>query len=255
MSEVIKANLDTIPVELALRIFDMLPEATAVCLGLTCRRLYCCLKKTYSIPIRLDNFVTYDLVSNGSYAFGQWACLGSCCCDGWRGWGIPPNGILRFRLYLWQLLGAWMGSKYLLGYMALETDRIFRFFNLVVLSVHDEHITYDSWGKHPPTMVGPVYWRYCDWEAAGNGLPVYDDGFRSRLPSPFNKGQDWYPEATSAIRADIARFEVVREWRKFWRHRCRFFRKHEGAFNNFFEEYRLDQSLDAFEDSFNLLGL
>jgi hypothetical protein len=50
MSEVIKANLDTIPVELALRVFDMLPEATAVCLGLTCRRLYCCLKKHTPSP-------------------------------------------------------------------------------------------------------------------------------------------------------------------------------------------------------------
>jgi hypothetical protein len=74
-SEVIRSNLDTILVELALRVFDMLPEATAVCLGLTCRRLYCCLKSTYSIPIRLDNFVNYDLDCNGIYACGQWACL------------------------------------------------------------------------------------------------------------------------------------------------------------------------------------
>jgi hypothetical protein len=148
-----------------------------------------------------------------------------------------------------------MGSKYLLGYLALETDGIFRFFNLAVLFVHDERFEYDSGDNHPPTMVGPVYWRYCDWEAAGNGLPVCVDGFRSRLPSPFNKGQDWYPEATSAIRADLARVEDVREWRKFWRHRCRLFRKHEDAFNKFLEEYRLDQTLDVFEDSFNLLGL
>jgi hypothetical protein len=147
-----------------------------------------------------------------------------------------------------------MGSKYLLGFMTLETDRIFRFFNLAVLFIHNERLEYYS-RNYPPKVVGPVYWRYCDWEAAGNGLPVCADGFRSRLPSPFNKGQDWYPEATSAIRADIIRFEVVREWRKFWRHRCRFFREHEDAFNKFLEEYRLDQTLDVFEDSFNLLGL
>jgi hypothetical protein len=252
MNEVIKANLDTIPVDLALCIFDMLPKATAACLGLSCRRLYCCLKKTYSIPIRLDNFVDCDLECHGIYACGQWACLGSCCYDCCV---VPPKGVPHFRLHLWKLLGAWMGSKYLLGYMDLETDRIFRFFNLAVLFVHNGRIEYDQGGNGPPRMIGPVYWRYCDWEAAGNGLPVCDDGFHSRLPSPFNKGQDWYPEATSAIRADITSFEVVREWRKFWRHRCRFFRKHEDAFNKFPEEYRLDQTLDVFEDSFNLLGL
>ncbi|KAH8762252.1 hypothetical protein BGZ57DRAFT_992433 [Hyaloscypha finlandica] len=230
-------------------------QGQAACLGLTCRRLYCCLKKTYSIPIRLDNFVDCDLECHGIHACGQWACLASCCCDCWRGWDLPRKGVPHFRLHLWKLLDAWMGSKYLLGYMDLETDRIFRFFNLAVLSVHDVRIEYNSGNNHPPVVLGPAYWRYWDWEKAGNGLPAWDDGFRSRLPSPFNKGQDWDQEATSAIRADITRFEVVREWRKFWRHRCRFFREHEDAFNKFLEEYRLDQTLDVFEDSFSLLGL
>jgi hypothetical protein len=162
MSEVIKSNLDMIPVELALRVFDMLPEATAVCLGLTCRRLYCFLKKTYSIPIRLDNFVNYDLDCHRIYACSQWACLGSYCCNGWYGWDLLLNGVLRYRLYLWELLDAWMESKYLLGYLALETDGIFRFFNLTVLFVYNKRFEYGSGDNHPPIMVGPVYWRYCD---------------------------------------------------------------------------------------------
>jgi hypothetical protein len=49
----VKANIDTLPPELAFRIFGLLPKSSATYLGLTCPRLYSCLKKQHPEPICL----------------------------------------------------------------------------------------------------------------------------------------------------------------------------------------------------------
>jgi hypothetical protein len=68
---------------------------------------------------------------------------------------------------------------------------------------------------------GALFWsRYRDWtDARLNPKKPIDcryQKFESRLPNPYNKGHDWFPEAIEAIKADVTRFENIREWKIFW---------------------------------------
>jgi hypothetical protein len=36
------------------------------------------------------------------------------------------------------------------------------------------------------------------------------------LPSPFNKGNEWYAEVIATIKADISQLDLVEDWKRFW---------------------------------------
>jgi hypothetical protein len=126
-----KASMSTMPTDVVMRIFEILPHATAACLGLTCHGLYACLKKHHPQPILLGS-------NNGSHSSGF-------CCDAyflwWRG----------RRIYLWQLLESWMGSKYKIRGLFGEEEPFgnftgtMRFVNPKIYSELDEYLL-----KQPP---------------------------------------------------------------------------------------------------------
>lgn len=100
--------------------------------------------------------------------------------------------------------------------------------------------------------IAQVLWPYRDWAraAADNKLNIYDPDFRSRLPRPCNKGDNWYAEAMAAIKEDIIRFDNAEDWRTFWLG-FSVVLKHENTFNLWFEEFSLEQM----HDGIKLLGL
>jgi hypothetical protein len=69
---------------------------------------------------------------------------------------------------------------------------------------------------------------YYDWQEAAvdRNLSILHLDFRSRPPKPYNKGDDWYPEAVAAIEADVTRWVNVEVWRKY---RRRFHIVHENS--------------------------
>jgi hypothetical protein len=70
------------------------------------------------------------------------------------------------------------------------------------------------------------------------------------LPYPFNKGGDWCLEAVSAIKADVAQFGDIDEWRLF----CSdfdVFQNNKEFFEEFYEECHLEQLYEGLK----LLGL
>jgi hypothetical protein len=240
-----KASMNTIPTEVILRIFELLPVANATCLGLTCGGLYACLKTKYPRVISLGFTECCDWDYRGTY-HSFWEPLAPACdCSGW---GRFP----KFTSCLWQRLETWMGPTYTLVFMDLSSQHILRF---VKTSVYGDQMSYDYFSlPDPPELIGPLRQRYKDWDNAGNGLSVNDASFRSLLPHPLNKGKDWHPEAISAIKADIARCDDLRKWRRFWS-RFWVFLENTEEFRKFLEICRLKQIDEALEEGFKLLGL
>lgn len=221
------------PTDVVMRIFEALPHATAACLGLTCRGLYACLKKHHPQPIWLGS-------NNDSDSLGFH-------CDAYF---LFWSGRI---IFLWQLLKNWMGTKY--RFVDFEVNlfgnrkSMSRFLNRKVYS------RLDSFLVKQPSYEDEVFllW-YLDWASAGlnpkNPIDCRYHKFESRLPNPYNKGLDWFPEAIEAIKADVTRFEDVREWRIFWSS-FHVFRDHKNIFDDFFDECSLDQMSEGLK----LLGL
>jgi hypothetical protein len=235
-----KASMNTIPTEVVLRVFELLPVANATCLGLTCRGLYACLKTKYPRPISLGFTECCDWDYNSI-----WEPLAPTCdCSGWD---FP-----KFASCLWQRLRIWMGPTYTLVFIDLSSQHILRF---VKSSVYGDQISYDYFSlPAPPRLVGPLRQRYRDWNNAGNGLYVDNADFRSFLPHPLNGGKDWYPKAISAIKADVARHDDLRKWRRYWS-QFGVFRENMKELHKFLEKCSLEQMDRVLEDGFRLLGL
>jgi hypothetical protein len=228
--------MSTLPTDVVMRIFEALPHATAACLGLTCRGLYACLKKHHPQPIRLGS-------NNFSDSSGF-------CCDAYFLWWSGQ------RIYLWQLLRNWMGTKY--RFVDFKVGRfehpnsVKRFLNQKVYSELDGFLL-----KQPAyrQYESAFFWnRYRDWTDARlnpkNPVDCRYQKYESRLPNPYNKGLNWIPEAIEAIKADITRFDDIEEWRIFWSS-FRVFRNNKVIFDDFFHECILDQMSEGFK----LLGL
>jgi hypothetical protein len=102
---------------------------------------------------------------------------------------------------------------------------------------------------------GSRFWRrYNDYADAclnpNNPIDCRYQKCESRLPNPYNKGLDWFPEAIEAIKADVTRFEDIEEWKIFWSP-FHVFQSNKTIFDNFCHECILDQMSEGFK----LLGL
>ena len=221
-----------------MRIFDILPHATAACLGLTCRGLYACLKKHHPQPIWLGSTDSYD--------------ISGFSCDAYREqWGT--KGTL-----LWQLLESWMGSNYWFKCIAVGIFRyprgLLRFVNTNIWRELNDFLHIDLRYRQYESE-GELLWsRYLDWTDAllnpSNPIDCRYQKCESRLPNPYNKGLDWFPEAIAAIKADVTRFENIGEWKIFWSP-FHVFRNNKNIFDDFFDECSLDQMSEGLK----LLGL
>ena len=219
--------MSTLPTDVVMRIFEALPHATAACLGLTCRGLYACLKKHHPQPIWLGST---DCSDSSDF-----------CCDPYRVYWSTDG------TFLWQLLESWMGSNYKIRGLFVgpfgNSRGVMRFVNPKIYSELDEFLL-----KQVPyrqyESEGALFWsRYRDWTDARlnpkNPVDCKYKKYESRLPNPYNKGHDWFPEAIEAIKADITRFEDIEEWRTFWSS-FHVFRNNKNIFDDFFGERSLD---------------
>ncbi|KAE9364580.1 hypothetical protein N431DRAFT_447752 [Stipitochalara longipes BDJ] len=244
----VKANIATFPTELILRVFDMLAPPSATCLGLTCRQLYSCLKSRYPDPIDLGLAACGTPGCSRTYYFKTMMCQSCSCSD--CDWGMPST----CGKYLWQLLDGWMGPAYKIGYMDFGVETILRFVGPAIFSnqreSHSWHILSPPFNL--PLLAGPLGARYKDWQMASYTIDYVRS--KSRLPNPFNKGDDWYSEAISAIKADIARWEDVRDWRFFWS-RCEVFSFNQDVFGDFMEKVHLERMAEEMEEGLRLLCL
>jgi hypothetical protein len=233
--------MSTLPTDVAMRIFEILPHATAACLGLNCRGLYACLKIYHPQPIWLGSTDCSD--SSGFR------------CDAYSvQWNNLTDGT-----FLWELLGSWMGSNYesrgfLLACPVGKSRGVLRFVNPMVYSELDEFLRKQLPQRQYESDGGLFWSRYRDWTGARlnpkNPIDCRYQKCESRLPNPYNKGLDWFPEAIEAIKADITRFDDIEEWRVFWSS-FRVFRNNTVVFDDFFDECSLDQMSEGLK----LLGL
>lgn len=238
----VKANIDTLPTELTLRIFGLLQHASAACLGLTCPRLYACLKDQYPDPICLryhegcglncDSSETSHCSAVGGYSFG------------WIAWEHSSH-----EKVLGALLKKWMGPQYTLVTLEVLRER-HSFF--VPSNLHNRSTGTIAWHNSVGKHVSTLWAQYNEWAKAtvDNSLSIHDPLFKSRLPKPFNKGDSWYTEAMAAIKEDIIRFDDVEEWRTFW-HNFEVTWESTDTFDLWVEEFSLEQM----HDGIKLLGL
>jgi hypothetical protein len=240
----VKGNIDILLTELALHIFRLLLNVSAACLGLTCPRLYSCLKDQHPEPICLR---CHDCC--GDQPIGSHCIItpGPLCLEHpwWEPWNHKDN--------LGNRIKKWMGPQYTLVYLPLVRVKPHAVYihsnahscSLMKIPGLPCFSPADPWDR-------PVLWRYRDWAgaAADNKLNIYDPDFRSRLPRPCNKDDNWYAEAMAAIKEDIMRFDNAEDWRTFWLG-FSVVLKHENTFNLWFEEFSLEQM----HDGIKLLGL
>jgi hypothetical protein len=239
----IKANIDTLPNELTFRIFELLQKASAVCLGLTCPRLYVCLKHQYPHPICLRCHEgcgsKCDVSDDSHYAIYTIHPFGWALRHHWK-YGVD----------LGKLIKNWMGPQYTL--VDLDVGLRERYSVFVHLNVYTSPRGEIAWVLPEAEHLSSLWTRYKDWAKAtvDHSLSIHDPLFKSRLPKPHNKGDSWYPEAMAAIKEDIIRFDNAEDWRTFWL-RFSVVSKHENTFNLWFEECSLEQM----HDGIKLLGL
>jgi len=227
----------------------MSSQPSSACLGLTCRKLYSCFKKIYPHYIYLGSA---DCLVPGCHEVYQessstWIRSQSCSCYDWgrRCWTRGPQ--------LWQLLETWMGPSHKIASVNIEGVIIFTFARLSIYGDQIDMSVANPSFSRTDTLRGPLRDRYRDWAKASS--PVYKNvRFYSRLPNPCNKGDSWYPEAISAIKADVARWKDVRAWRQFWA-RCDVFGSNEDIFDEFVEKACLERLDEEMGDGLRLLGL
>src|SRR5450756_1173836 len=119
-------------------------------------------------------------------------------------------------------------------------DRVIRFVNKNVYGDRDDS---NWWASGPRWDPSPLWSRYWDWAGAAliedHPMDFYHEKFQSRLPDPFNKGNDWFHEAIEAIKADVTQFEDIEEWKSFWSP-YKVFQNNKEVFDNFIEELPWD---------------
>jgi hypothetical protein len=237
-------NIATIPTELIFHIFNMLSNPSSVCLGLTCRRFYSFLKTIHPQPISLSLADCSTPRCRGIY-FSRGIWMGY-----WPFYSCDHGN----RKHLWQLLENWMGPEYKVG--SLLEDQGHTMYKFVKISVYSGQLDTSAGPQllsFVPTLAGPLGQRYLDWAAAGN-LRFIGTKFFSRLPNPSNKGDSWYPEAISAIGADVARWGDIRGWSSFWAS-CEVFKTNQDKFGDLMEKVHLANLEEVMQDGFELLGL
>jgi len=241
----VKTNIDILPPELALRIFGLLPKSSATCLGLTCPRLYSCLKKQHPEPICL---MCHECFRSRCGQF-----IGSYCimttdplCWEPQKWERPRNHkeVLATRIM------EWMGPQYTLMIMRIRSREERYIF--VHSNVYDCSTVEIAWDGFRGEYIRYLETRYNDWACAAfdNQVCIHDPGFRSRLPKPYNKGDSWYAEAMATIKDDIIRFDNVEDWSSFW-HNFDVVGENKDTFDLWCEEFSLEQM----HDGIKLLGL
>ncbi|KAE9364581.1 hypothetical protein N431DRAFT_474175 [Stipitochalara longipes BDJ] len=213
---IVPVQLNTLASELLLRIFDSLEEGEATCLGLTCRRFYNMLKAQYPEPINLRIRMTLQNpchdCTNGRLTISWWGCC-------WTA--------------LSHLLASWVGPCYRLG---CDSSPKFLFYNRKTYGERD--------GPVPTPQELRAMNRYSDYNYISQRAYRDECNFASRsveapfppLPYPFNKGDDWYPEAITAIKEDVSHFDSLQKWKYFWSPLF-IFRENRELFDNFEDEY------------------
>jgi hypothetical protein len=171
------------------------------------------------------------------------------CCAGYF-----MEGHLNHEHDLGDRIKKWMGPQYTLVSLLVRYRESFSIF------VHSEFVHSSTRtisllvlvGEHDISLGFTLGYRYSDWARAAvdDSLSIYDPGFRSRLPRPFNKGNSWIAEAMAAIKVDIIRFDNVEEWRIFWDGFI-VVQENDDTFDLWVDEFSLQQM----HDGIKLLGL
>ena len=225
---------------MALRVFKLLPKASATCLGLTRRRLYSCLKNQYPGPISLGSSDCCDIICKDSTSE-------HCHC-------IPTSAIFNdYDLGLARQIKSWMGPQYTLAFIHVQGG-----YPMFLKS--SEYRYYKNWEGNILLAQRPLYRMYSDWVKASTNRchrwprhhrSCFDPHFTSRLPKPYiNRWEDWEFDAIAAINADVVRFNNIEEWRDFWKS-FYIVSYNRHLFNSIF----LDFELDRISEGLRLLGL